>query len=85
MREALKFSWDSYKANAWGRDEVLCCVVGGKPKNEDCCSAQLKPVTKRYQDWLHLGLTIVDALDTLYVAGFYVSALPCCLDVLGES
>lgn len=28
----------------------------------------LKPITQSYSDWFGLGLTIVDALDTLYIA-----------------
>lgn len=27
----------------------------------------VKPITKRYQDWFNLGLTIVDSLDTLWI------------------
>lgn len=27
----------------------------------------VKPITKKYQDWFNLGLTIVDSLDTLWI------------------
>ncbi len=27
----------------------------------------LRPISQSYQDWFHLGLTIVDSLDTLYI------------------
>lgn len=27
----------------------------------------IKPITKKYQDWFNLGLTIVDSLDTLWI------------------
>lgn len=27
----------------------------------------LKPISKQYQDWFHLALTLVDSLDTLYM------------------
>ncbi|XP_015925664.1 endoplasmic reticulum mannosyl-oligosaccharide 1,2-alpha-mannosidase isoform X2 [Parasteatoda tepidariorum] len=31
----------------------------------------LKPITKTFQNWFGLGLTIVDSLDTLYMMGLY--------------
>ncbi|XP_058807864.1 endoplasmic reticulum mannosyl-oligosaccharide 1,2-alpha-mannosidase isoform X2 [Phymastichus coffea] len=31
----------------------------------------VKPITKGYHDWFGLGLTIVDALDTLYIMGMH--------------
>lgn len=27
----------------------------------------VKPISKKYQDWFNLGLTIVDSLDTLWI------------------
>jgi Glycosyl hydrolase family 47 len=27
----------------------------------------LKPISGAYHDWFHLGLTIVDSIDTLYI------------------
>lgn len=27
----------------------------------------LRPITMKYDDWFHLGLTIVDSLDTLFM------------------
>jgi mannosyl-oligosaccharide alpha-1,2-mannosidase len=29
----------------------------------------LKPITGTFHDWFSLGLTIVDALDTVYIMG----------------
>jgi hypothetical protein len=29
----------------------------------------LKPITGTFHDWFNLGLTIVDALDTIYIMG----------------
>lgn len=29
----------------------------------------LKPISETYHDWFRLGLTIVDALDTIYIMG----------------
>ena len=30
---------------------------------------ELLPVSRRHSEWFHLGLTLVDALDTLYLMG----------------
>ena len=30
---------------------------------------ELKPLTKRYHEWLGIGLTIVDSIDTMYIMG----------------
>jgi len=29
----------------------------------------LKPISRQPHDWLHLGLTLIDALDTLWIMG----------------
>ena len=29
----------------------------------------LKPISKTYDDWFYLGLTIIDSLDTIYIMG----------------
>lgn len=29
----------------------------------------LKPISQTYNDWFHLGLTIIDSLDTMYIMG----------------
>lgn len=29
----------------------------------------VKPITKTFQNWFGLGLTIVDSLDTMYIMG----------------
>ena len=44
----------------------------------------LKPISKTYNDWFHLGLTIIDSLDTLYIMGLkkgnhYYSNISCCI------
>ena len=30
---------------------------------------ELKPMTKTYEKWFGLGLTLVDSLDTMYIMG----------------
>ena len=30
---------------------------------------ELKPVSKSWQEWMGVGLTIVDSIDTLYIMG----------------
>ena len=30
---------------------------------------ELKPVSKSWNDWFGIGLTIVDSLDTMYIMG----------------
>lgn len=30
---------------------------------------ELKPISKSYQEWMSVGLTIVDSLDTLIIMG----------------
>ena len=30
---------------------------------------ELKPLSKSYQEWFRMGLTIVDSLDTIYIMG----------------
>lgn len=29
----------------------------------------LKPISRTYNDWFHLGLTLIDSLDTMYIMG----------------
>lgn len=29
----------------------------------------LKPMSRTYNDWFHLGLTLIDSLDTMYIMG----------------
>lgn len=29
----------------------------------------LRPISQTYNDWFHLGLTIIDSLDTMYIMG----------------
>jgi len=32
---------------------------------------ELKPVSKGWQEWMGIGLTIVDSLDTMYIMGLH--------------
>jgi len=32
---------------------------------------ELKPLSKGWINWMHLGLTIVDSLDTMYIMGLH--------------
>jgi len=32
---------------------------------------ELKPVTKFWQEWMGVGLTIVDSIDTIYIMGLH--------------
>ncbi|CAD6190939.1 unnamed protein product [Caenorhabditis auriculariae] len=55
VKQMIKFAWDGYKNYAWGENE-------------------LRPITKRGHSasifgYGKTGATIVDALDTLYIAG----------------
>jgi mannosyl-oligosaccharide alpha-1,2-mannosidase len=56
--EMIRSSWAAYKSHAWGYDEFA-------------------PLSKRATNWGHgkgIGSTIVDALDTLLIAGLDVEA-----------
>ncbi|WP_157602584.1 glycoside hydrolase family 47 protein [Sphingomonas sp. PR090111-T3T-6A] len=55
VKAQMAWAWDQYKAHAWGKDE-------------------LKPVSGTYSSFplsngRHLGLSLVEALDTLWVMG----------------
>ena len=51
VRDAFRHAWRSYRAYAWGHDE-------------------LRPVSNRTNDsWGGFGITVVDALDTLWIMG----------------
>ena len=39
---------------------------------------ELLPITKSYTEWFGVGLTLVDALDTMYIMGLE-QGLPCAL------
>lgn len=41
----------------------------------------VKPISKKYQDWFNLGLTIVDSLDTLWIMNLKKGT---CLDLYYE-
>ena len=32
---------------------------------------ELKPITKFWQEWMGVGLTIVDSIDTMYIMGLH--------------
>lgn len=54
VRSEMKWAWANYREHAWGKD-------------------QIKPITGGFESFPlnnhHLGLTIVEALDTLWVMG----------------
>ena len=54
VREAMDFAWRNYRERAWGKD-------------------QIKPVSGGYESYpmkgSHLGLSLIEALDTLWVMG----------------
>ncbi len=55
VRADMAWAWDHYRARAWGKDEI-------KPVSGGASSFPLK-------DGRHLGLTLIEALDTLWVMG----------------
>ena len=54
VKAQMAWAWDQYRARAWGKDEI-------------------KPVTGTYSSFPlkthHLGLSLIEALDTLWVMG----------------
>jgi mannosyl-oligosaccharide alpha-1,2-mannosidase len=54
VRAEMAWAWDSYKAHAWGKDEI-------RPVSGTFSSFPLKDH--------HLGLSLIEALDTLWVMG----------------
>jgi len=32
---------------------------------------ELKPITQSWQEWMGIGLTIVDSIDTMYIMGLH--------------
>ncbi|WP_242146176.1 glycoside hydrolase family 47 protein [Sphingomonas sp. BAUL-RG-20F-R05-02] len=54
VKAQMAWAWDQYKAHAWGKDEI-------KPVSGTFSSFPLKTH--------HLGLSLVEALDTLWVMG----------------
>jgi len=54
VRSQLAWAWDAYRQHAWGKDEI-------KPVSGGSSSFPLKGH--------HLGLTLIEALDTLWVMG----------------
>src|SRR5438094_184223 len=54
VRAELAWAWDNYRERAWGKDEI-------KPISGGASTFPLKGH--------HLGLTLVEALDTLWVMG----------------
>src|SRR4051812_48443362 len=54
VRSELAWAWDAYRQHAWGKDEI-------KPISGGSSTFPLKGH--------HLGLTLIEALDTLWVMG----------------
>ena len=54
VKGEMAWAWDQYRAHAWGKDEI-------KPVSGSTSSFPLKTH--------HLGLTLIEALDTLWVMG----------------
>jgi mannosyl-oligosaccharide alpha-1,2-mannosidase len=54
---AFQHSWQNYKENAWGHDEIKP-VSGVK-------------TTQTHHDWLYMAGTMVDSLSTLWIMGLY--------------
>ncbi|WP_419807617.1 glycoside hydrolase family 47 protein [Sphingomonas sp.] len=54
VRAEMAWAWDQYRARAWGKDEI-------KPVSGGSSTFPLKGQ--------HLGLTLIEALDTLWVMG----------------
>ena len=54
VRTEMRWAWQNYRARAWGKDQIKP-ISGG---------SECFPLKDR-----HLGLTIVEALDTLWVMG----------------
>ena len=38
----------------------------------------LHPISRTYDDWFHVGLTMLDSLDTMYIMGMEKGKLSCC-------
>lgn len=55
VKAEMAWAWDQYRAHAWGKDEI-------KPVSGGHSSFPIK-------NGAHLGLTIVEALDTLWLMG----------------
>ena len=53
----IKHAWDSYERYAWGYNELSATSKSGSDSQGMFGNA-------------HLGASLVDALDTLYIAGF---------------
>ena len=54
VRDQMVFAWDNYVTHAWGKDEI-------KPLSGGASSFPLKD--------RHLGLSLIEALDTLWLMG----------------
>lgn len=43
---------------------------------------ELRPISKSYGEWFGLGLTLIDALDTMWILGLKEGTFTCtCLDL----
>ena len=45
---------------------------------------ELKPISKSWQEWMGIGLTIVDSIDTMYIMGLQQGAWICILSSAKE-
>ncbi|MBE7217543.1 MAG: glycoside hydrolase family 47 protein [Caulobacteraceae bacterium] len=55
VREAMRFAWRNYRERAWGADQIR--PVSGGPEGFF------------FKDGRHLGLSLIEALDTLWLMG----------------
>eukprot|EP00455_Lapot_gusevi_P018063 TRINITY_DN1978_c0_g1_i5.p1 TRINITY_DN1978_c0_g1~~TRINITY_DN1978_c0_g1_i5.p1 ORF type:complete len:507 (-),score=82.22 TRINITY_DN1978_c0_g1_i5:175-1695(-) len=69
IRQAMVHAWKGYSQHCWGHDELVFLEV---PPDSMASSHPLSTsrlphtnLTATCDDWMHMGLTIVDALDTL--------------------
>ena len=79
VRAAIKSCWERYKSDAWGKDELQPSTLG--PASNPApfilffVSVLLPQLMHCYRigshsghEWFGLGLTIIDSLDTLFLA-----------------
>jgi len=57
VKEMMKFAWKGYAENAWGFNELNSEL--GVPHNDSVFGSH------------HIGLSIIDSLDTLYIMGLH--------------
>ncbi|GAX82543.1 hypothetical protein CEUSTIGMA_g9970.t1 [Chlamydomonas eustigma] len=71
IKDAMRWSWKGYRETAWGHDE-MGVIMSQKPASStassEATSGQPHPAAKPV-DWMYIGLTPVDAMDTLLMMG----------------